>query len=465
MKYNTKDLQQKDIDHNIHPWTNFANHEKSLVMANSLGNYVYDSDGNQYLDGIAGLWCVNIGYAHEAMKKAIADQIDEIAYYATFGPTVTPPAAELAAKLAEIAPGDLNHVFFGTGGSIANDTAIRIIHFYNNKRGKPNKKKIISRLDSYHGSTYMAMTLTGTQHDHIGFDIAPDLVYYISAPNCYRGIEGDRTPTAEQLETFCNELVKEFEQKILELGSENVAAFIAEPIMGAGGVIVAPPGYHKRMKEVCEKFDMLYISDEVVTGFGRLGHWFASEEVFDVVPDIITSAKGISSGYIPLSATILSDKIYDVISDGAQAEGALFTHGFTYAGHPVACAAGLANIKIMEDEKILEHVREIGPYFEEQLKNMSSHYMVGNVRGSHYMLCMEFVKTRHTKELFPASVNIGGRIANHAQDRGVIIRPIDHLNVISPPLTLTKENIDHMMVVLHASINATEADLKKEGIL
>ena len=183
------------------------------------------------------------------------------------------------------------------------------------------------------------------------------------------------------------------------------------------------------------------------------------------MPDIITSAKGISSGYIPLSATILSDKIYDVISDGAQAEGALFTHGFTYAGHPVACAAGLANIKIMEDERILEHVREVGPYFEEQLKNMNSHYMVGDVRGSHYMLCMEFLKTRHNKELFPARVDIGRRIANHAQDRGVIIRPIDHLNVISPPLTLTKENIDHMMVVLHASINATEADLKNEGIL
>ena len=311
----------------------------------------------------------------------------------------------------------------------------------------------------------MAMTLTGTQHDHIGFDLAKDIVHYISAPNCYRGIDGDRTPTDEQLETFCDELVKEFEDKILELGADNVAAFIAEPIMGAGGVIVAPPGYHKRFKEVCEKYDMLYISDEVVTGFGRLGHWFASEDVFDVVPDIITSAKGISSGYIPLSATILSDKIYDVISDGAQAEGALFTHGFTYAGHPVACAAGLANIKIMEDEKILEHVREVGPYFKEQLQHMGGHYMVGNVRGSHYMLCMEFVKTRHNKELFPASVDIGRRIANHAQERGVIIRPIDHLNVISPPLTLTKENIDEMMLVLHASINATEADLKNEGIL
>ena len=463
VKYNTKDLQQKDLDHNIHPWTDFANHEKSLVMAKSDGNYVYDSDGNKYLDGIAGLWCVNIGYKHPVMKKAIADQIDEIAYYATFGATVTPPAAELAAKLAEIAPGDLNHVFFGTGGSIANDTAIRVIHFYNNKRGKPNKKKIISRLDSYHGSTYMAMTLTGTQHDHIGFDIANDLVHYISAPNCYR--KEETYPWVKTDEEFLDALVVEFENKIKDLGADNVAAFIAEPIMGAGGVIVAPKGYHKRFKEVCEKNDMLYISDEVVTGFGRLGHWFSSEAVFDVLPDIITSAKGISSGYIPLSATILSDKIYDVISDGPQAEGALFTHGFTYAGHPVACAAGLANIKIMEDEKLLEHVREVGPYFEEQLQHMRGHYMVGDVRGSHYMLCMELIRKRHTKELYDNSVKIGDRIAKHAQARGVIIRPIGHLNVISPPLTLTKENINEMMLVLHASIVATEDDLKKEGIL
>ena len=463
VKYNTKDLQQKDLDHNIHPWTDFANHEKSLVMAKSDGNYVYDSDGNKYLDGIAGLWCVNIGYKHPVMKKAIADQIDEIAYYATFGPTVTPPAAELAAKLAEIAPGDLNHVLFGTGGSIANDTAVRIIHFYNNKRGKPNKKKIISRLDSYHGSTYMAMSLTGTQHDHIGFDIANDLVHYISAPNCYR--KEETYPWVKTDEEFLDALVVEFENKIKDLGADNVAAFIAEPIMGAGGVIVAPKGYHKRFKEVCEKNDMLYISDEVVTGFGRLGHWFSSEAVFDVLPDIITSAKGISSGYIPLSATILSDKIYDVISDGPQAEGALFTHGFTYAGHPVACAAGLANIQIMEDEKLLEHVREVGPYFEEQLHHMRGHYMVGDVRGSHYMLCMELIRKRHTKELYDNSVKIGDRIAKHAQARGVIIRPIGHLNVISPPLTLTKENIDQMMLVLHASIVATEDDLKKEGIL
>ena len=458
MEYNTDDLKRKDINHNIHPWTNFATFkdEGSLVMAQSNGNYVYDTEGNKYLDGIAGLWCVNIGYRHQTMVKAISDQINEIAYYTTFGHVVTPPAAELAAKIAELAPGDLNHTFFGTGGSMSNDTAIRIIHFYFNRLGKPNKKKIISRVSSYHGSTYLAMTLTGETADHIGFDLVKDLVYYVSAPNCYRRPEGTT------LDQFCDQLVEEFENKILELGEDNVAAFIAEPIMGAGGVIVAPPGYHKRMKEVCEKYGMLYISDEVVTAFGRLGHFFASEEVFDIVPDIITSAKGISSGYVPLSATILSDKIYDVISDGPQEEGALFTHGFTYAGHPVSCAAGLANIMIMEEGLICDHVQQIGPYFKRQLETLSDLDIVGDVRGSHFMLCVENVKDKKTKELFDADVNIGKRIAVHCQSRGVIVRPIGHLNVLSPPLTLSRDEIDILVGTLRESIEATMDDLARE---
>ena len=281
-------------------------------------------------------------------------------------------------------------------------------------------------------------------------------MYYVSAPNCYR------RPDGTTLDQFCDQLVEEFENKILELGEDNVAAFIAEPIMGAGGVIVAPPGYHKRMKEVCEKYGMLYISDEVVTAFGRLGHFFASEEVFNIVPDIITSAKGISSGYVPLSATILSDKIYDVISDGPQEEGALFTHGFTYAGHPVSCAAGLANIRIMEEGLICDHVQQIGPYFKRQLETLSDLDIVGDVRGSHFMLCVENVKDKKTKELFDASVNIGKRIAVHCQSRGVIVRPIGHLNVLSPPLTLSRDEIDILVSTLRESIEATMDDLARE---
>ena len=426
-------------------------------MAESEGAYVVDSEGNRYIDGIGGLWCVNIGYANEEMAQAIAEQVRRITYYSTFTHLTTPPAAELAAKLAELTPGKLNHVFYGTGGSMSNDTAIRIIHFYFNRLGKRNKKKIISRTDGYHGSTYLAMTLTGIEFDHQGFDLVPDLVHHIPAPNPYR------RPDGMSLEAFCDEKVADLENKILELGPENVACFIAEPIMGAGGVIVPPPGYHRRTREVCDRYEVLYISDEVVTGFGRLGHFFASESVFDFVPDIITCAKGISSGYVPLSATLLSEAMYDVISV-PQSEGAMFTHGFTYSGHPISCAAGLKNIEIMERDDICGYVRDVGPYLEEQLASLLEHPIVGDVRGSHFMMCIENVADKETKALLPAEAAIGNRIAAHCQSRGVIVRPIAHLNVLSPPLILTRQQIDTMVEVLHDSIRATQDDLIREGI-
>ena len=457
--YNTEVLWRQDLDHYIHPWTDFSTfkEEGSLIMAESEGAYVIDSEGNRYIDGIGGLWCVNIGYANEEMAQAIAEQVRRITYYSTFGHLTTPPAAELAAKLAELTPGKLNHVFYGTGGSMSNDTAIRIIHFYFNRLGKKNKKKIISRTDGYHGSTYLAMTLTGIEFDHQGFDLVPDLVHHIPAPNPYR------RPDGMSLDAFCDEKVADLENKILELGPENVACFIAEPVMGAGGVIVPPPGYHRRTREVCDRYEVLYISDEVVTGFGRLGHFFASESVFDFVPDVITCAKGISSGYVPLSATLLSEAMYDVISV-PQAEGAMFTHGFTYSGHPISCVAGLKNIEIMERDDICGHVRDVGPYLEEQLASLLEHPIVGDVRGSHFMMCIENVADKETKALLPAEVAIGDRIAAHCQSRGVIVRPIAHLNVLSPPLILTRQQIDTMVEVLHDSIRATQDDLIREGI-
>jgi len=458
-RYDTPELWRKDRDHNIHPWTDFATfkEEGSLVVAESEGCYVYDSEGARYLDGIGGLWCVNIGYGNEEMAQAIADQARRMTYYSSFGHITTPPAAELAAKLAELAPGTLNHVFFGTGGSMSNDTAIRIIHFYFNRLGKKTKKKIIARTDGYHGSTYLAMSMTGVAFDHQGFDLAPGLVRHIPNPNPYRRPEG------MSMEAFCDEKVADLENAILELGPENVAAFIAEPIMGAGGVVVPPPGYHRRTREVCDKYEVLYISDEVVTGFGRLGHFFASEAVFDFMPDIITCAKGLSSGYLPLSATILSDEIYDVISV-PQAEGALFTHGFTYSGHPVCCAAGLKNIEIMERDDLCGHVLEVGPYLEEQLATLRDLPIVGDVRGKRFMMCVENVADRETKALLPEEAAVGARIATHAQKRGVIVRPIAHLNVLSPPLTMTKRQVDELVGVLRESIVATMDDLRKDGL-
>ena len=457
--YDTEDLWRKDREHAIHPWTDFSSfkEEGSLVIAESEGCYVFDSEGNKYLDGIGGLWCVNIGYGRDEMAQAIAEQARRMTYYSTFGHLTTPPAAELAAKLAELAPGSLNHVFFGTGGSMSNDSAIRIIHYYFNRLGKKTKKKIISRTDGYHGSTYLAMSMTGVEFDHQGFDLAPGLVHHIASPNPYR------RPDGMSMEEFCNEKVADLRNAIEGLGAENVACFIAEPIMGAGGVIVPPPGYHKKTREVCDEYEVLYISDEVVTGFGRLGEFFASEPVFDLTPDIINCAKGISSGYLPLSATILSDEIYEVISV-PQSQGGIFTHGFTYSGHPVCCAAGLKNIEIMERDNICGNVKEVGPYLEAKMAELKRYPIVGDVRGKYFMMCVENVANQETKALLPDDAHIGGRIAAHCQSRGVIVRPIGHLNVMSPPLTMTKSEVDLLVGTLGESIEATMDDLKKESL-
>lgn len=459
--YDTEEIRRKDIDHHVHPFTDFAvfKEQGSLVVAEAEGAYIYDSEGNQYLDGIAGLWCVNVGYGRDEIAQAMADQARRMVYYSTFGAHTSIPAAELAAKLAEHAPGSLNHIFFGTGGSMANDTAIRMIHFYFNRLGKPSKKKIITRRDGYHGSTYLAMSLTGIDFDHTGFDIIGEsLIARVSAPNSYRRPEG--LSEAE----FCDSLVQELDDKIQELGPDNVAAFIAEPVMGAGGVIVPPEGYHKRTSEVCKRHGVIYISDEVVTAFGRLGHMFSSQDVFGFTPDIITCAKGLTSAYAPLSATIMSDEFYDVISV-PQAEGALFTHGFTYSGHPVCCAAGLKNIEILEREDICGHIRDVGPYFEEQLGTLRDLPIVGDVRGSHFMMCVENVADKQSKELIDPAAKVGTRIAEACQRRGVLVRPIAHLNVLSPPLILTRDQIDRLVSVLRESIEEVVDDLTRDGLL
>ena len=457
--YDNEDLWRKDRDHFIHPWTDFSvfHEQGSDVMAEAEGAYVYDAKGNRYMDGIGGLWCVNIGYGRDDMADAIATQVRRIPYYSPFHHLTTPPGAELAAKLAELTPKGLDHVFYGSGGSMANDTAIRMVHFYFNQRGQPKKKQIISRVDAYHGSTYLAAALTGIMADRVCFDQPDEIVHHISAPYVYR------RPDGMSVAEFCDAKVAELEDKILEIGPDNVACFIAEPIMGAGGVIVPPPGYHRRTLEVCHKYDVLYISDEVVTAFGRLGHFFASEPVFDIVPDIICSAKGLTSGYLPLAATIISDAMYEVISV-PQAKGAYFTHGFTYSGHLVCCAAALKNIEIIEREDICGHVREVGPYFEERLASLLDLPLVGDVRGKNFMLCVENVADKETKELLPPEAKVGDRIAHHAQERGLIVRPLGHLNVMSPPLILSKGQIDELVDTLGAAIRATMDDLVKEGL-
>ena len=459
-QYDTQDIWQKDKDHFIHPWTDFSTFQEqgSMVVAESEGAYIFDSDGKRYLDGIGGLWCVNVGYGRAEIGQAMAEQATKMTYYSSFGHHTTVPVAELSAKLASLAPGPLNHVLYGSGGSMANDTTVRLVHFYFNQLGMPDKKMIITRENGYHGSTYLAMSMTGIDYDHIGFDVIGEpLIQRGSGPDLYRRPEGT-TP-----EEYTDLLLAEFRTKVESLGPENVAAFFAEPIMGAGGVLVPPPGYLKGMRDLCTEFQVLFVADEVVTAFGRLGHFFASEDVFGIVPDIINSAKGLTSAYAPLSATLISDDIYDVISV-PQAEGSVFAHGFTYSGHPVCCAAALANIEIIEREDICGHVRRVGPYFSERLASLSDLGIVGDVRGSHFMQCVENVADKETKELFDPSVHVGDRVAGACEKRGLIVRPIAHLNVLSPPLVLTVEQIDWMVDVLRDGIIEVQADLVAEGL-
>ncbi|NBA98267.1 aminotransferase [Pseudomonas sp. R5(2019)] len=451
-------LVAADKAHYMHGYHVFDDHRVngSLNIAAGEGAYIVDTAGNRYLDAVGGMWCTNIGLGREEMVEAIAEQTRQLAYSNPFCDMANPRAIELCQKLAELAPADLDHVFLTTGGSTAVDTAIRLVHYYQNCRGKRAKKNILTRFNAYHGSTYLGMSLGGKQADRPPeFDFLHDGIHHLSCPYFYRA------PKGMSEADFLDSLVQEFEAKILELGADTVGAFISEPVFGSGGVIVPPEGYHRRMWEVCQRHDVLYIADEVVTSFGRLGHFFASDAVFGVVPDIITTAKGLTSGYQPLGACIFSERIWQVIAEPDQ--GRCFSHGFTYSGHPVACAAALKNIEIIEREGLLQHADEVGRYFEERLQTLADLPIVGEVRGRRFMACVEFVADKNTRELFPEAVNIGEWVHLRAQKRGLLVRPIVHLNVMSPPLILTREQVDFIVEVLRESILETLEDLKQAG--
>ena len=438
-------------NHLVHSFSDLnALKEKSArtVITMADGPYVYDAKGNKYIDGIGGLWCVNVGHGRHEIADAIAAQLKELDYYSTFYNLTHPLAAELSQKIASMAPGDLNKVYFGNSGSVANDTAVRILQHYFNRKGQPNKKRILSRIGAYHGSTYMAIAMTTPAYRE-GWDSADHLVDFLSSPYPYR------RPENMNVEEFCDFLVEEMVEKIESIGAENIAGFIAEPIMGAGGVIVPPPGYHKRTAEVCQQYEIKLISDEVVTAFGRLGHMFASENVFDIQPDIICTAKGLTSGYQPMSATVISDEIYDVISQ----PGGMFMHGMTYSSHPACCAAALANIEIIENENICGHVQKYGPMFETGMKKLERHEIVGEVRGSHFMMGIEFVRDKIGKQPFDNEDNIGGIVAKHAQAQGLIVRPLGSMAVLSPCLVLQENEINQIVDILDASIGAAMKEI------
>lgn len=452
-----RQLWEQDRRHHLHPWQHFDSfqQEGALLIDRGEGCRVIDVDGRSYFDAVGGLWCTNIGLGREEMADAIAAQVRKLAYANPFTDMGNGPAAELAARLAGLAPGDIDHVIYTCGGGTAVDTAVRLALFYQRCRGKPAKRHFIVRDHAYHGSTYMAASLTGKDRipEH---EYQTENVHFVSCPNPYR------VPEAMSEAAFCDFLVDELEKKILEIGPDRVCAFFAEPIMGAGGVIVAPEGYHARTRSLCARYDILYVADEVVTAFGRLGHWFASEGEFGIQPDIITCAKGLTSGYLPLGACLFSDRIFRTISEGDPDR--LFAHGFTYAGHPVACAAALKNLEIIEREKLMDNVVDVGAYFERRLQDLEDLPIVGNVRGRKLMMCVEFVADRATKETFPVALNIGKRVSNRCERMGLLIRSIVHLNIMSPGFTLTRSDVDFVVDTLRQGIVEVIDELRDEGI-
>ena len=453
-----QNLWEMDRRHSLHPWTNFGPFEKegALVIARGQGCHLWDAEGRQYLDAVGGLWCTNIGLGRREMAEAIAAQAERLAFSNTFVDMTNESTALLAAKIAELAPGDLNRVHFTTGGSTAVDTAVRMVSFYHHARGNPEKTDIVARDYSYHGSTYLSQSVGKRPGDRVEeFRYKTEGIHHLSVPNPYR------RPAHLSEAQFCDSLIAEFEALIARVGADRIGGFIAEPIQASGGIIIPPEGYLRRMWQVCQRHDILFIADEVVTAFGRLGHWFASLSEFGVQPDMITSAKGLTSGYQPLGAVIFSDRIWEAMAQGGQR---WFTSGLTYSGHPVACAAALKNIEIIEREDLLAHATKVGTYFETRMAALSSLPLVGDVRGRKLMLCVENVANKETKALLPDEINESKRISNVCESLGLLVRPIGHLNVMSPPLVITEAQIDFIAETLEVAIRQVTDDLVREGV-
>lgn len=451
--------QDWDKEHFFHPWEGMEKQggEKDDRTFNerAQGIYVYDELGNRMLDGPGGMWCMQLGYGNAELADVMAEQARKMAYCSPFS-EATSVSAILAHEIAERAPGDLNKVFFTTGGSTAVDTAIRFVQFRNNILGRRSKKKIISREAAYHGGTYLTASLSGKPSERAWLDVDTTMCHLLPDVNPFR------RPLGMSLDAFLDEKVADLENAIVQLGPDNVAAFIAEPLLASGGVVVPPSGYHRRCLQVCRRYDVIYISDEVVTGFGRLGHWFASEPVFDIVPDIITCAKGLTSGYLPMGAAIFSDALFDSIA-GDASEGASFTSGYTYSGHPVCAAVALKNIEIFERDGILEHVRQVTPYFQQRLHALRDMPLVVDTRGAGLVGCLECALGEDGVHSDQASALIGPRLDARCQSLGLMVRPYGNMCIFSPPLIITLEQIDELFDLLERGVQITAKAFADEG--
>ncbi|MGB6119380.1 MAG: aminotransferase [Mesorhizobium sp.] len=451
------DVTQRAKRHLVQPWpvAGEIGTEARTLIGEGEGIYIHDAHGKRLIDGPAGMWCVNVGHRRAELADVMRDQAMRLSYNTPWY-TMAEPAVDLSERLAAHAPGDLNHVFYTTGGSSAVETALRFAQFYNNVRGRPDKKMILSRGGAYHGSTYLSASLNGRPRDRDWMDGADEMVVKLSSPNPFR------RPAGQSVQAFADTLVEEFRQTVARVGADQIAAFVGEPVQASGGVIVPPETYLPRIAAICKANDILYVSDEVVTAFGRLGHVFASADVFGFEPDMITFAKGVTSGYFPLGGVMISDRLFEDLRKSNHPD-AMFAHGLTYSSHPIGCAVALKNLDMLE-EGLLEYVREVAPYFQAQLKTLEELPIVGEVRGMGLMACVECVADRESNNPLTLDYEVGKRIDAHCQELGLLVRPLINMCVMSPPLIITRTQIDDMVAILREGIERTQVDLRREGV-
>lgn len=438
-----------DVKNLVHPYTNLGDHlnKGPMIIERGEGVYIYDNHGKRYLEGMSGLWCTSLGFSEERLVNAAIEQFKKLPYYHLFNSRSNTPAIELSEKLLEIAPKSLSKVLYANSGSEANDAAVKLVWFYHNAIGKPAKKKIISRLRGYHGVTVASGSLTGLPANHQFFDLPIDRILHTDCPSYYHGAN-----PGESEEAFTQRLINNLEQLILKEGPDTVGAFIAEPVMGAGGVIVPPKGYFEGVQKILKKYNILFIVDEVICGFGRTGNMFGSD-TFNLKPDIMSVAKALSSSYLPISATLISQPIYEKIAEQSDEVG-VFAHGVTYSGHPICAAVALETLKIYQDKNIVSHVQEVAPYFLSKLHSLSAHPLVGETRGIGLIGAIELTQDKASKKPFDPSVKIEKLVQENAAKHGVLVRGIRNAIALCPPLIITKEQIDELFNGVESGLNA-----------
>ena len=449
----------RDIAYYLHPYTNLKVHEKEgpLVITEGKGIYVYDENGKAYIEALAGLWCTALGFDEERLVEAAMAEMRKLPYYHSFSHKSHDVGIDLAEKLVQMAPVPMSKVFFTNSGSEANDTAVKLVWYYNNALDRPRKKKIISRIKAYHGVTVASASLTGLPNNHRDFDLPIANILHTDCPHHYRFAE-----PGESEEAFATRMAENLEKMILKEGPETVAAFIAEPVMGAGGVFVPPPTYFEKVQAVLKKHDVLFIVDEVICGFGRTGNLWGCE-TFNLKPDIMTVAKALTSAYLPLGAVLISEPIYQALVKESEKIG-IFGHGYTYTGHPVCAAVALEALKIYEERDIVGHVRRVAPRLQDGLRRLADHPLVGEVRGIGLVAAVELVKDKATKESFDPAGAVGIYLSKQAQKHGLIVRALGDIIAFSPPLIMTGEEIDEMLARFGKALDDTEAWVRKEGL-